>query len=174
MKRILKTEAFVLRKRSLPNEDKIITLFTEEIGKVQVFAKGIKKITSKRLPHVQTSNFIHAVLYRKNDHMYLQDTSLISGFQEIKKDPEKVELLYAYLFILDRLLPEHQNEHLVYREIKKFLIELSKLSSSNRRFLEKYMNKTLMLLGYTDEKKEFEELQRIIEDLIDERMPHIS
>ncbi|MBI4009495.1 recombination protein O N-terminal domain-containing protein, partial [Candidatus Roizmanbacteria bacterium] len=52
MKRTLKTEAIVLRKRSLPNQDKIVTLFTKELGKLNVFAKGIKKITSRRLPHV--------------------------------------------------------------------------------------------------------------------------
>ena len=77
MKRIFKTEAFVLRKRALPNEDKIVTLFSEELGKIHVFAKGIKKLVSRRLPHVQTSNLIQTVLYRKNDNLYLQETSLI-------------------------------------------------------------------------------------------------
>ncbi|MBI4226632.1 DNA repair protein RecO, partial [Candidatus Roizmanbacteria bacterium] len=64
MKRTIKTEAIVLRKRSLPNQDTIVTLFSKKIGKVNAFAKGIKKITSRRLPHVQTANLINAVLYK--------------------------------------------------------------------------------------------------------------
>ena len=65
MKRTIKTEAVVLRKRSLPNQDAIVTLFTKELGKINTIAKGIKKITSRRLPHTQTANLINTVIYKK-------------------------------------------------------------------------------------------------------------
>src|SRR3989344_4013678 len=125
MRRTIKTEAVVLKKRVLPNQDNIITLFTKELGKVSVFAKGIKKITSRRLPHVQTANLINCVLYKKDERFFLQETSLVSGFSQIKNNQEKMQVLYQLFFAVERFLPDHQPETTVYRLIMKFLIELS-------------------------------------------------
>ena len=173
MKRTIKTEAIVLRKKSLLNQDKIITLFTKELGKVVAFAKGIKKITSRRLPHVQTANLINTVLYKKDSRFYLQETNLISGFSQIKKNPHKIQSLYLFLFVVERLLPENQIETAVYRLVMNFLIELAKTDSQDDSLLTEYLNKILKLLGYAKEDKTFEELKKTIEELIHEKMPEL-
>ncbi len=174
MKRTLKTEGLVLRKRPMPNQDKIITIFTKELGKVNVFAKGIKKITSRRLPHVQTANLINSVLYKKNDFFYLQESSLISGFTEIKKDPKKIKNLYLFFFVLERLLPENQPEPPVYNLTKKFLIELSKITKDNTVINTKFLNELLKLLGYSQEIKSFDDIRYIIEEIIHEKLPALD
>lgn len=171
MKRNLKTEAIVLRKRALPNQDKIVTLFTKELGKVNAFAKGIKKITSRRLPHIQTANLINAVLYRKDERFYLQETSLVSGFTQIKKSQEKLHLLYQFLFVVERILPDNQVETAVYKLVMKFLLELSQEDGRDDSLLTKYLNKTLRLLGYSREDKSLVELKTSIEEIIHEKMP---
>ena len=173
MKRTIKTEAIVLRKRSLPNQDKIVTLFTKELGKVNVFAKGIKKITSRRLPHVQTANLINCVLYKKDDRFYLQETSLISGFSQIKKDQSKLHLLFQVFFVVERMLPDHQNEIAVYKLVMSFLIELSKSQGQASSLSVKYLNKILKLLGYSKEDKSYNELTSSIEEIIHEKMPEL-
>lgn len=173
MKRTVKTEAIVLRKRSLLNQDKIVTLFTKELGKIKAFAKGIKKITSRRLPHVQTANLINVVLYRKDSRFYLQETSLISGFSQIKKDPHKVQLLYLFIFVVERLLPENQLETIVYKLLVNFLIELSETKSQDTSLLTKYLNKVFKLLGYSKEDKSYDELTKAIEEIINEKMPDL-
>jgi len=173
MKRTIKTEAIVLRKRSLPNQDKIVTLFTKELGKVNVFAKGIKKITSRRLPHVQTANLINIVLYKKEDRFYLQETSLVSGFSQIKKDQSKLQILYRLFFVVERMLPENQNEAEVFKLVMSFLIELSKSQDQESSLLLKYLNKILKLLGFSKEDKSYNELTSSIEEIIHEKMPEL-
>ena len=173
MKRSIKSEAVVLKKRSLPNQDKIITLFTKELGKVSAFAKGIKKITSRRLPHVQTANLINVVLYKKNEHFYLQETFLISGFSEIKKDQGKLQLLYQFFFVVERILPENQLETDIYNLVIRFLVELSRTKNHSEEILEKYLNQAMQILGYAKEDKTFDELKRIIEEIIHEKMPEL-
>lgn len=173
MKRMLKTEAFVLRKRSLPNQDKIITLLTKELGKVTTLAKGIKKITSRRLPHIQTANLINVILYKKNDRFYLQETVLRSGFTMIKKDQRKLQVLYQFLFVVERMLPENQPEPLVYTLVKKFLIELSNKQVKNAKLLSHYLNRLLMFLGYSKEDKSLNEIRSNIQEIIHEKMPEL-
>lgn len=173
MKRSIKTEAIVLRKRSLPNQDNLVTLLSSSLGKVTAVAKGIKKITSRRLPLIQTANLIHIILYHKENRYYLQESSLISGFSKIKKDSKKLRVLYQLLFVLERLLPENQVEPEVYKLIINFLIELSKSETADEMLLLKYLNKLLRILGFSKEDKSYEELIGVIEEIIHEKIPKI-
>ena len=173
MIRSLKTEAVVLRKKDLLNKDVLISLFTQDLGRLTVFAKGVKKITSRRSPHLQTGNLINILVSHKNDHYYLQESQLISGFSELKKDEDKVKQLYLFLFILDRLLPENQKEERAYNLTKRFLIDLSNPSEKKRQGLLYYLNKLMRLLGYLYEDKNFNELKFTIEEIINEKIPSL-
>ena len=171
MTRSLKTEAIVLRKKDLLNQDVLISFFSQDLGRLKVFEKGVKKITSRRSPHLQTGNLINVIISHKNDRYYLQESQLISGFSELKKDEDKVKQLYFFLFILDRLLPENQKEERAYNLTKKFLIDLSHPSGKKRLSLLYYLNKLMSLLGYLHEDKNFNELRFLIEEIINEKIP---
>src|SRR3989344_5865413 len=154
MPRTLKTEAIVLRKKDLLNRDVLISFFSQDLGRLTVFAKGVKKITSRRSPHLQTGNLINVLISHKNDHFYLQESQLISGFSELKKDDNKVKQLYLFLFVLDRLLPDQQKEAKVYNLTKNFLIKLTK-SSKSKAIVIRYLTKMMKLLGYLDKEISF-------------------
>lgn len=170
MIRSLKTEAIVLKKKDLLNKDVLISLFTQDLGRLTVFAKGVKKITSRRSPHLQTGNLIDVLVSHKNDYHYLQESQLISGFSELKKDEDKVKQLYSFLFVLDRLLPEQQKEIKIYDLTKNFLINLSK-SSKAETIIVKYLTDIMIFLGYLDKKISQTELKSLIEEIINEKIP---
>ncbi len=174
MTRSLKTEAIVLKKRDLLNKDIVISFFTQDLGRLTVFAKGVKKITSRRSPHLQTGNLINVLLSHKNDHYYLQESQLVSGFSELKKDENKIKQLYLFLFILDRLLPENQKEERAYNLTKRFLINLSLPAGTNRLGLLHYLNRLMSLLGYLHQAKNFNELKFLIEEIINEKIPQLT
>ncbi|MBI2641819.1 DNA repair protein RecO [Candidatus Roizmanbacteria bacterium] len=171
---MIKTEAIILRKRSLPNQDLIVTFFTQDLGKINVIAKGVKKITSRRLPHTQTGNLVTILVNKKTDRFYLDGISLISAFSLIKENQAKIQLLYFFFFILERLLPENQREEEIYRLTKKYLIDLSKVSDPSSVDLTGYTNNLLKKLGYIKEDKPFDELKGVIQDLINEPLPSFS
>lgn len=161
----------MLRKRRLPNRDNIITLFTLEHGKINALAKGIKKITSRRSPHLQTGNLIQVMIATKDGRFYLQESSLVSAFSKIKGNEEKTNQIYTIFFVLDRLLPENQNEEPIYFATKKFLVGLSKGEKTSLKTLVDFLNKILKLLGYSHAVKDYDELLFFISDLINEKMP---
>ena len=170
MIRSLKTEAIVLRKKNLLNKDVLVSLFTQDLGRLTVFAKGVRKITSRRSPHLQTGNLINVLISHKNDYYYLQESQLISGFSELKKDENKVGQLYLFLFVLDRLLPERQKETKVYNLTKNFLIDLTKLPKTKKNSV-KYLTEMMRLMGYLDKKVSPPELKLLIEEIINEKIP---
>ena len=167
----LKTEAVILKKKSLLNKDYLVTIFSQEEGKIKTFAKGAKKITSRRISHLQTGNLIETIIYRKDDRYYLQETQLISGFSKIKDSQVKSQYLYYFIFILERLLAENQRDTSAYNLLKKFLIELSEDANFKELKLYKYINKLIQDLRYSKEDKSSHELRLFIEELINEKLP---
>lgn len=169
MKKIFQTEAIVLRKKPLLEKDFLVVLFTQDKGKKTVFAKGAKKLTSKRLPHLDTGNLIKVLINFDNEKAYLQQTELISYFSQIKKDKNKINFFYQFFFVLEKILPENQEEKEVYLLTKKFLIELSKKYHSQLIF--KYLNLLLKKLGYLKKELSEDNLRLFINELIDEKLP---
>ena len=168
----VKVEGFIFKKTSLLNRDLTITIFSQELGRVRVFAKGIKKLTSRRSPHIETGNLINAVLSKNKDYYFLQETSLISGFSQIKKNQSKFQCLYLFLFVLEKLLPENQKEEKMYRLFKSFMINLSK-REDYQIIMTDYLNNTVSLLGYQekDKIKDLIEITAFIEEIINEKLP---
>jgi len=171
MSKTIKTEAIVLKKQELLHDDILLTLFTHILGKVRVFANGIKKITSRRLSHAQTGNLIKILLHENRDYLYLSETQLVSAFSSIKNSQTKVQALYCYFFIIERLLPENQKEEEVYKALKLFAVTLAKEKEDIQQLLTRHINILMKHLGYLKDKKSFEELIAIIENLIHEKMP---
>lgn len=170
MSRTTKTEAIVLRKKSLLGRDVSVTFFTSDYGKVSAIAKGIKKITSRRAAHVQTGNLLSIVLYNKNDRFYLQETSLLSAFSSIKASSQKIDYQYLMFFILDRVLPENQQESVLFNFIKRFIVDLAKLNVTKSMMLSR-LTELLKLLGFYKNAKTYPDLIREIEEIIHEKIP---
>lgn len=170
MKRSLKSEAFVLKKRNLLNKDKIVTLFTKELGKLVVFAHGVRKITSKRLASLETGNLIKVELYKKGDRFYLQEAIIISGFYKIKNTSQKHKYLYFSLFILDKILPELEKEDNIFKLLKLFLKNLSEKDFTGAN-MDEFLNNLLLDLGYIEKPQVQERLHKTIEQIIGEKLP---
>ena len=171
MKRLIGTEALVLRKRNLMNTDVMLTFLTKDLGKLTVIGKGIKKLTSRRAAHTQTGNLVTIHLYSKGEMHYLQDTNIISAFSQIKKDQEKVNYLYQFLFILDRILPEQQPEPRIYSTAVAFLIYESKTAVVSPAKYAGYLQEVIHILGYGSRENSLPEMYRNIEEIINEKIP---
>lgn len=170
MQRKLKVEGIVLKKKAILGKDSIITCFTLEKGKITLLAKGVRTIISKRLSSLLTGNLIHAVCHQSGDRLYLQDVQIISLFQEIRKSEERSKTLYFFLFLLDRLLPDGQQELEIYNTLKHSLIELGRGDMSKVRILY-FSQRFLKLLGYGASASDLNSLVHSVEEIIGSKIP---
>jgi len=57
------TIAIVLGSKNFMESDKIVHLYSEDLGKIRAIAKGARRITSKFVGHLETLNLVTASLY---------------------------------------------------------------------------------------------------------------
>jgi len=62
--RVYKTDAIVLRRSNLGEADKILTLYTPNLGKIRAIAKGVRRPTSKLGGHVELLTHCSLMLAR--------------------------------------------------------------------------------------------------------------
>lgn len=167
---LIKTKGIVLSSKILPTNDVIYILLTEEKGKMRVYGKGVKKTSSKRRPHLQTGNMISVVLRRSHDTYYLQETTLVSAFSRIKQSSHKLNWLYSLLFMVDRLVPEMEQDQNIYNILQKFMINLSRQDNELEVFTQS-ANQVLGGLGYTSEVISLSDIKEMFTELTNQKLP---
>lgn len=169
----IKTEGFIFKKKILLNKDILISLFTKDKGKILIIGKGTRKITSRRLSYLETANLVDLVLEENKHKFYLKEIDLISGFYKIKKDLKKINIIYNFFYILDKILPENQKELEVYNLIKNFFVLINKESDfyilNDLMYL--YINKILIKLGFLKKMITKDKINDFLSELINEKIP---
>jgi DNA repair protein RecO len=171
MPRTTKTRGFILKKRNLLNKDIVFTIFSVETGKMSVFAKGIRSITSRRAPHIQTGNLVELELNHRGDTSYLQNSKLVSAFSQIRETEKMTNFLYLFLFILDKILPENQQEPKMYQVTQGFLFDMARNPAFSTQQFTVHLNSLLSVAGYVQGQKSLSELVRTVEETINEKVP---
>ena len=70
---MIKTEAIILKTADLGETDRLLTIYSKEFGKIQVIARGTKKLESKLRYHLEPLSYSHLILVEgKNSRMVKQ------------------------------------------------------------------------------------------------------
>ncbi|MFA6005498.1 MAG: DNA repair protein RecO [Patescibacteria group bacterium] len=158
----------ILKKVRSKNNDKTVVLFSQELGKLYLVAKGAQKITSKRLTSLDSLNVVRVNFNERLGFMYIREVDVISRLQTIKDSYEKRRLLLLFAEVLDKLLPVNQCEIEVYKESVSFLQKLSTGNVSDHSIVRD-IYQLLLLLGYshmdTKQSHTLMELQKLLEQI---------
>lgn len=143
-------EGLVLKKNALKDSHQAVTLLTKEHGKLVLTAFGTKKLTSRRLSHLETGNVVRLSWHENGDFSTLQETDLLYAHSRIKEDAGKLDNLYLVLFVLNKLLPEKVPEENVYDKTLRFLKRMhsEEVVVSD---VEDFLQHVLMQLGFLDD-----------------------
>lgn len=134
MAEILTVKGLVVSERNVGENDKFISVLTEERGTIDVFARGTKKITSKN--HAATQLFAYADFCVRfdRDRYYLDSSEVIQDFYNLRLDIKKLSLA-CYLGELSRhavLASNMTHEH----EIMRLILNCLYFLDTDRRSCE--------------------------------------
>lgn len=112
MNQSYKTIGIIIGKRDFGEADKILIVFTQDLGKIQIKAKGLKRALAKMAGHLEMFNLVQLELIKGKTFYIVIGAELLDGFAEIKANFEKVGLFYYFCEVLNKILEEgvrHKN-----------------------------------------------------------------
>lgn len=168
--RTLATTGIVIKRRDIGELDKIVTIFTPDHGKIVAKAKGIRKIISRRLPHIELLNHVSFSLYRVSSSSILTEIQTVNSFSEIKSDLKKIGLAYHICELIDSLCPENQEHDEVFSLLCGFLDKLSSRSAVSKAMHQFEIDLLTMLGYYSDQDLSGSKASFFIESILERKL----
>jgi DNA repair protein RecO (recombination protein O) len=126
--RTYQTEAIIIKRIKLGEADRILTLFTPELGKLKAVAKGTRRPKSKLGGHVELLTHSRLMLARGRNLDIITQAQTIDNFLPIKDDLERISRgLY-----LAELVDSFTGEHIEDRQLFSLLLETLKQLTQSR------------------------------------------
>lgn len=160
---LYKVKAIVLGGRDIGEADKIITLYSEERGKIKAVAKGIRKTKSKFGSSLELFTLSRLLIYSKNDYMkqvrlagssrhnsldIISDAQIQDSFKNLRKDLAGFAYGNFLVELVDRLTGEGEpGGQRMFHLLKEFL-GLCKELSSTRVLIYGFTFRLFNTLGY--------------------------
>ena len=148
--KVYKTEAIVLKHINLGEADKILTLYTPNLGKFSAIAKGVRRPRSKMGGHLELLTQCSLMLARGQNLEIITQSETISSFLPLRNDLWRTSLaLYAAEMVAQFTAENVEN----YRIYKLLLDTLHRLSETDNGDLTlRYFELNLLThLGYKPE-----------------------
>ncbi len=149
-----KTEAFIFKKEDRFETDRIFSVFSRDFGRIEIFGKAIRKITSKLRGGVEIFSFSEIEFVEGKNKKILTDALYIRKFKNIQKTPEKLEIAYRISDILDSFIKGQEKDEKIWDLIKDVFNRLDELEPSAKECYLVYCYfiwNFIVALGYTPE-----------------------
>ena len=141
--------AIVLSRRDLREADQIISCYTKERGKLELLARGVKKITSKNSAHLEPFSFVDIEIAPGKGIDHLTKVQSINYFANIRQDLQKSLVAGYVVSLLDKILHVGEKDERIFELLKSWLEFLNPKSKiSNLKSIDYFVVKLLNYLGY--------------------------
>ena len=144
----VKTTGIVIKEVHTGEADKIVTIFTTNMGKITGSAKGARRPRSRLIAGTQLLCYSNFVLFKGKEMYSINSCDVIEPFYDIRNSIEKLTCAAHMTDIINDIAQENQPSIDV---LKLFLNSLYMISNSKRPILQVitvFEIKLLSILGY--------------------------
>jgi DNA repair protein RecO (recombination protein O) len=169
--RSFKTEGIVIKRSNYSEADRIVTIFTKKNGKIKIKANGVRRITSRRSPHIELLNYCVFSLYQGRNIPILTEVESKESFPSLKKDLKRIGFAYHVCELVDGLCAENQENQDVFFLLGRTLRKLSKEENLSDIIYE-FELELLRLLGFHKPSSSIAKIntQELIENILERRL----
>lgn len=123
--RVYQTEAIVLKRIKLGEADRILTLYTADLGKIKAVAKGTRRPKSKLGGHVELLTHSLLMLARGRNLDIITQAQTIDNFLALKDDLGRISYSLYILELVDSFTAEHIENRRLFNLLLDTLHQLS-------------------------------------------------
>jgi DNA repair protein RecO (recombination protein O) len=145
--RLYRTDAIIIRQSDFGEADRLLTVFTPDLGKLRWLAKGVRKITSRKSGHVELFMLTDMLVARGRTWDIISQSEVVEAYRHLREDLDKISHAYYLAELLDRFTEEHDANAPLFELLALTLARLSHLDDAFLvlRFFEMHL---LSLTGF--------------------------
>jgi len=126
------TQAIVLDKQIINEADAQVVLYTELLGKVELIAKGAKKITAKLNSHLEILNLIESTIITVNSK-HLTSALTINRFSNIRHQEKILENAIKMVKFFNQVIVASEKDEFLWQSLCNYLSELDRITMENEK-----------------------------------------
>ncbi len=150
---VYNTNGFILRSAKLGEANKLVFIFTDELGMISAHAQSARKINSKLRYSLRDYSYSRFSLIRGKTSWRLTDAEEIISFSPLKSQG-KTKIFAGILLLVGRFIHGEEENSELYRELKKLTVFLNEEKFTTlelQQFETLAAFKILSALGYIGE-----------------------
>jgi len=126
---MIKTLALVLKKQDLGETDRILTIFSPDLGKKRIIAKAVRRPLSKLAGHLDTLMLSELILTDEENLPKVTSANSAETFTSIRRSLAATQKAFAITKIIDRILLEDVAQRPLFRLTVESLSKLNNQQS---------------------------------------------
>lgn len=148
------TKAIILTRQSFREQDSKSVVYSLDKGKLELVARGTKKISSKLAGHLEPISLSNLMIVNGRQFDYIGSAVSENCFSVIKNDLDKLQLAGQAINIFNQLIKAEQRDENVFKLLQSFLDILNQkdlLTEKQELLYNFFIFKLLIFLGYKPE-----------------------
>jgi len=133
------TYAIVLKKETINESDGRIILYTELMGKIEIIAKGLKKILAKFNSHLELLNLVEITFIVANNK-HLTSVLTLNNFSNIRHDPLVLKNALEMINFFNEAIIESEKDEFLWRALVGYLKNLNLINKIAPQNQELFIN----------------------------------
>lgn len=145
--RSFRVEAIVLHHRNWGEADRFLRLYTLEMGKISVIAKGARKLRSRKAGHLEPFTRVSLQLASGRDLFIVTQAETLDAYLPVRENFLLTNFAAYVVEVVDRFTYEEEENRAIYRLVADTLARLGK--SNNPDLVVRYYELRLLdLIGF--------------------------
>jgi len=148
--RVRKVEAILISHTDYGEADRLLVLFTREMGKLRAIAKGVRKARSRKAGHLEPFTCSTLMLAKGASFWIVSQAETVDAFLLVREDLVKTGQAAYVVELLERFTSEEESNPALYRLVKE---TLGRIAKEDDPFfaLNYYQFRFLELVGFRPE-----------------------
>lgn len=150
----VKTKGIIIAEKIMSDFDKMLTILTPNMGKIECVAKGSRRPKSLLMAGTQFLCFGEYLLYKGGDNYSMNSCETIELFYNIRTDLDKLNYAVYITKIVNDVTTENQNNYKVLQLYLNTLYVISNTDKDLELVASIFRLRLLSIIGYRPEIKE--------------------
>jgi DNA repair protein RecO (recombination protein O) len=146
--RLYRVEAIVLKRTDHGEADRLLTLFTPDLGKMRAIAKGARKPASRKSGHVELFARTHLLVAKGKQLDVVTQADTLDAFLPLRENLERIGYAYYLAELVDRFSEEGTENRAIFDLLLRALAALGDAMTDPDLLARFFELRLLQYVGY--------------------------